>query len=378
MKFMLSTSVSNFRPYVKNAAAFGLHRLALDRVIGAVTGVRETPFISCYHRVVPDYEAAVEHAIPAMLTSTKMFEKQLEWMDVNFRIVSLGDLDAARNGTFPRKGKPLAAITFDDGYADFFWHAFPILQRKGIPSALFVVTDLVSTRELQAHDELYLLLTEARKYWKSKGRGSAHELEGTITAALGESNPLYGVRHIEFDVFNITRLILEHLSNEQLNKVLCALRQSLIVDSAKFEALHSVTWDMLRTVSAQGVTVGSHTKSHPLLAGEPMERVVSELHESKQCIEAELGSPVRHLAYPDGAFNADVVRAAESVGYESAYTICHHQKPQAHHLTVPRLVLWEKSCVTSSGAFSPDILSCQINGLFGSYRECQRDHLSSC
>src|SRR5207244_10396360 len=57
--------------------------------------------------------------------------------------------------------KPMAAVTFDDGYRDVYERAFPLLQRKGIPAAVFVVTDLVGTRHPQICDHLYLVLMQA-------------------------------------------------------------------------------------------------------------------------------------------------------------------------------------------------------------------------
>jgi len=48
----------------------------------------------------------------------------------------------------------IAAITFDDGYQDFYDHALPMLQRKGIPSAIFVMTDYAGTGQVPLHDRL--------------------------------------------------------------------------------------------------------------------------------------------------------------------------------------------------------------------------------
>ena len=44
-----------------------------------------------------------------------------------------------------RDDRPLAAVTFDDGYRDVYENAFPMLVRKGIPAAVFVVTKLIGT-----------------------------------------------------------------------------------------------------------------------------------------------------------------------------------------------------------------------------------------
>jgi len=56
-----------------------------------------------------------------------------------FEIVSLrAALDAAEQG---RDVSRLACLTFDDGYRDFYTHAFPVLQRLDAPATVFLVSD---------------------------------------------------------------------------------------------------------------------------------------------------------------------------------------------------------------------------------------------
>src|SRR5580765_5910997 len=47
-----------------------------------------------------------------------------------------------------------AAITIDDGYADFHDVAWPILRRRKIPATVFVVTDFVDRRRWIWTDKL--------------------------------------------------------------------------------------------------------------------------------------------------------------------------------------------------------------------------------
>jgi peptidoglycan/xylan/chitin deacetylase (PgdA/CDA1 family) len=48
--------------------------------------------------------------------------------------------------------RPLAAITFDDGYRSVFDHARPILAERGFSACCFVATGLIGTGERFAHD----------------------------------------------------------------------------------------------------------------------------------------------------------------------------------------------------------------------------------
>jgi len=372
---MLMKKNTALRPYIKNCTASLLHGLGIDKVVARKAGVSGRPFVACYHRVVSDYEEAAKNAIPALLTSTRMFEQHLNWIGKHYRVVGLDELEAARTSESLNKGKPLAAITFDDGYRDFLTQALPILESKGMPSAVFVVTDLVGTNSLQVHDELYLLLSESSKQGIVSNDAWAGYLSDMVTESLGGNASFGKTLLVGHDVFGITRVLLERLSREQIANLLVVMRRSISMDAVDLEPFLSLTWEMLRSLSRKGVTVGSHSKSHPLLSGESPASIVAELQQSRQCLEKQLGMAVNHLAYPDGAFNAEVVSAAKLAGYKNAYTICNHQSSDAPQLTVPRLVQWERSAVTVAGAFAPNILSCQVSGVFGGYRQCKRKHV---
>lgn len=43
--------------------------------------------------------------------------------------------------------KPRVALTFDDGYANFYQHVLPILERYQVPATVFVVTSLIGQTE---------------------------------------------------------------------------------------------------------------------------------------------------------------------------------------------------------------------------------------
>jgi peptidoglycan/xylan/chitin deacetylase (PgdA/CDA1 family) len=133
-------------------------------------------------------------------------------------------------------------------------------------------------------------------------------------------------------------------------------------------------WDMLGKMAQSGVTVGSHTRSHTLLATAPEPVVREELEGSRRALEQRLGAPVRHLAYPDGSFNAGTIRAVHAAGYLTACTTCGHGNEEFPQLALSRRLLWERACMDSFGQFSPAILSCEVNGVFDGRERCTYAH----
>jgi peptidoglycan/xylan/chitin deacetylase (PgdA/CDA1 family) len=80
------------------------------------------------------------------------FDRQMAYLVQHCRLVSLDDMMAAF-----RSGRQLplrsVVVTFDDGYADNYTHAFPILRKYGVPAAIFVVHDYIATTRRYPWDD---------------------------------------------------------------------------------------------------------------------------------------------------------------------------------------------------------------------------------
>jgi peptidoglycan/xylan/chitin deacetylase (PgdA/CDA1 family) len=77
-------------------------------------------------------------------------------------------------------------------------------------------------------------------------------------------------------------------------------------------------WDMLREMASQGMSIQSHTVSHPDLRGVSESRLASELADSRSAIEEVIGEPSYVLAYPSGAYDGQVIEATRAAGYVMA------------------------------------------------------------
>jgi len=137
-----------------------------------------------------------------------MLERHLDWLGRRFRFVSLDDLGARLDGSDGSRDA-IAAITFDDGYRDFYDHAFPLLMQKGIPAAVFVVTGLVDTTGVQTHDELYLLLTR-------RLADRARKPDGLAGMLRGMGIPVPGI--VPGTPYEATRALLEALPQEGVQR----------------------------------------------------------------------------------------------------------------------------------------------------------------
>lgn len=84
-----------------------------------------------------------------------------------------------------------------------------------------------------------------------------------------------------------------------------------------------VTWDMLREMRDAGMTIGSHTVTHPNVVGLWKYGLGVELLGSKNELEKELGVPVLYFAYPGGDYSKYAADSVKEYGYLNAVTTSH-------------------------------------------------------
>jgi peptidoglycan/xylan/chitin deacetylase (PgdA/CDA1 family) len=89
--------------------------------------------VLCYHSVHPS--GGIRSVTPSD------FGRQIEWLKERCEIVPFRAIRSQVRS--PTKGKPLVAVTFDDGYEDNHRYALPILAAQGVVATLFVTTGLV-------------------------------------------------------------------------------------------------------------------------------------------------------------------------------------------------------------------------------------------
>jgi peptidoglycan/xylan/chitin deacetylase (PgdA/CDA1 family) len=353
------------RRWAKAGLSWALHSTGAAAAMAGLTGVRARPLVVGYHRVVEECRAGISATLPGMVVSRGMLEQHLDWIGRRWDFVGLDELEA------PGGRRPRAAVTFDDGYSDVYENALPLLRRKGIPAAVFVVTDLVGMPCLPVYDELYLSLAGAY----ARGAAGSRAVERLLVGLNGTVGQAEGRAALGRGPYAVTSLLLDRLSHAGVREVVHELESAGSRAPAFLPELRPLGWEMLAAMRDAGIVIGSHTRTHALLTNESPERVRDELAGSRTALERRLQVPVRHFAYPDGRWSTAVLGAVEEAGYHHAYTVCPHRDAARPHLTVSRRMLWEGSCLDALGRFSGSVLGCHARGVFDLVNRCTRDHL---
>ena len=300
--------------------------LLLARQIYGGTGA-----IFCLHRIVPDGERSALPDNRALEITAESLQKMLVW--TAGRGLDVIALDQVPERLARPRGKKFACFTFDDGYRDNLTLALPVFREMGMPVAVHVAPGLID--------------------------GSASVWWYQIEAALGRAEWLdFAWRGREFrwaagsrEAFPALAKMLREETGGAREELLAAICSAAGVDAADVQRRLMMTWDEVRRLAAEPlVTIGAHTVTHPVLRllGEAEAR--AEMADSKRQLEAQLGGPVRHLAFPFGGANAVGAREfqlAKDAAFSTATTTrCANLFPaHSRHLTaLPRL--------TVSGNFS--------------------------
>jgi peptidoglycan/xylan/chitin deacetylase (PgdA/CDA1 family) len=288
-----------------------LHRTGV--LAGLVRSRRARCVVLTYHGVVT--RSRENHAyLDDNFPDVRAFDQQMAYVARHYRPVRLKDLlDCYQRGDPPPPRS--ITVTFDDGFANNYTVALPILRRYGIPCTVFLTTGLIDDPSAQLWTERAaraLILTARRSVsLRVGGRQLCFALTSPAArdhAAIVVKGALKRMPPDERD------LALEHVED------ICG-RPALQPDDAERYAF--LSWQQVRTMADAGVEFGSHTVSHPIVSTLQPAQVAAECTSSKKQIEAQINRECYSFAYPNGSaadFRPGDVDVLKSAGYRCAFT----------------------------------------------------------
>jgi peptidoglycan/xylan/chitin deacetylase (PgdA/CDA1 family) len=275
----------------------------LFRLMGGLSdGRSEGPggqaVLLAYHRILPRDRLRNFPFLEDLVTPEESFIEQMGLLAARFRVLPLEEIfRILREGG--RVAPRTIGVTFDDGYADNYHFAWPVLRRLRLPATVFLTTGHVGgARGLFWWDEV--------SRWRSAGLATV-EIEG-----LGR-RPVATLRERD-------RLLedLKHLPvDEVIHRVRAASERAGLGPVPDVEK-EFLSWDQVREMQTEGIRFGSHTASHCLLPRETAERRRAELVESRATIARETGRPCTLFCYPNGTVTEPLSREVREAGFAGA------------------------------------------------------------
>lgn len=95
----------------------------------------------------------------------------------------------------------------------------------------------------------------------------------------------------------------------------------VVSESVKGTLHGSMSAEQVRQLAREDwITIGSHSKTHPLLSRMDDAAAAGEIEDSKKYLEELLGKPVYYLSYPSGDYDLRVAGIVKQAGYRLAFT----------------------------------------------------------
>jgi peptidoglycan/xylan/chitin deacetylase (PgdA/CDA1 family) len=271
-----------------------------------------------YHGVLPEGYRPSDSFLDGNLVSAESFRQQLRWLKTNYQVVSPDDVLEwlERGGELAPRS---VLLTCDDGSLNTLTDMVPILREEGLP-CLFFVTGMSAGEvpRMLWYEELYVVLMSARS--------------GPVSfETLGIQTGLRSLPQRRSLWWKLVQELSRHEPEERdsfvreariRHKVADVGQDAKTSDDCRRRRFFLLTRTELKQLAANGMCIGAHTMSHPVLSQQSAESALKEMQESRSTLENTLGKRVWAFAYPFGdafSITSRDIQLAERAGYRCAF-----------------------------------------------------------
>lgn len=287
--------------------------------------------VVAYHRIHPPAGSDYPFNTGIMEATPEEFADQLRYLRRNLDLMSMDDFVAGLEDPSRLPARP-GLITFDDGYRDNYDIAAPLLREAGVRACFFLVTALIGTARPPWPEEVACCLKRSRT--------------AVVPSPFGPDDPPYETGPTR-RLGAVVRFLrnAKQVSHTRLQEILLFLREATGVnpqDSCTERLM--LSWDEVRRLKSQGMAIGGHTRTHPVLAGVADPALLwDEIRGCYEDIREQIGSPPGAFAYPFGteaAMTATAAREVARAGFRAAFSFVNTfaaRPPGGDRFSIPRL-----------------------------------------
>jgi peptidoglycan/xylan/chitin deacetylase (PgdA/CDA1 family) len=282
------------------------------------------PAVVTYHGVFPLGYEVRNPALDGNLVHADSLRRQLKLLTKRYHVISPEDFLRWSKGEISLSPRSIL-LTCDDALRNTLTEMLPILRDFGV-SCLFFATGASAdeTPSMLWYDELYLMLLDA----SVPGVSKPVELELleagiSVKAQAGQQKHACWWNLVErlsqFDG-EIRRGFLDRIRRQL--KLSENWRERVVQSSTLAARFLMLDRTGLRQLAAEGMTIGAHTLSHPILAQASEDLAWREISESRKVLEKVLDKSVWAFGYPFGnaaTVTGRDVQLAERAGFQCAF-----------------------------------------------------------
>jgi peptidoglycan/xylan/chitin deacetylase (PgdA/CDA1 family) len=295
---------------LRDASKAAAHHLGVLAVLRRLRR-RERSIVLRYHAVSPDTDPEPLYSGPDITIPRGLFAAQMRFLQRAYTPVPLANVvETIARGAAPAPGT--VVVTLDDGYADNFHQAFPVLRGVRIPATVSVVTETLDDGPMLWMSDLRAAVMASAKPLLRVEIGGGHEFR------LGD------VDERQRTIKELTNVLVP-VEAALRRRILATIRSELGVNGHAALTDTMLTSRQIREMHEGGVVIGAHTQTHSNMTLLTPEQARNEIAGSRDRLQAVLGAPVLDFAYPNTGgryphFNETVAAVVRDLGFRSGST----------------------------------------------------------
>lgn len=257
------------------------------------------------------------------------FRQLLRWIKECFNVLPLNE--AVRHLSEHSLPARAASITFDDGYADNFHVARPILESFGLSATFFIATGFLNGG-IMWNDRVIEAIRHCKK--------SHFDLSSLGLGILDLSTVASTQRSISALLTGI-----KHLGSQRRDEVVSNI---VAITGANPSNDLMMSSDQVIAMRQAGMQIGAHTVTHPILANLECKLAFDEIADSKRFLENLLQERIGLFAYPNGKPDQDYrmsdVDVVRKLGFDAAVTTAWGVADDTTDpMQIPRFTPWDRT-----------------------------------
>jgi peptidoglycan/xylan/chitin deacetylase (PgdA/CDA1 family) len=295
-----------------------------------------------YHRIIPR-SAGGAFLQPGLYVEPDTFERHLRFLKKHFELLPSSTLCSGNAAAAARvSGRPACVVTFDDGWADFYTNAFPLILKYQVPVTVFLPTGFIGTARRFWTERLGQLCVTAER------RGAFATLQGFVRQRFPslECAPVTAAAFKEWLIDSLKAYRIEDI------ELFLGQLEAKFPDDAFVAGRDFLTWEEIKEMQSSGlVTFGSHTENHLLLTTLSEEEICYELTASKHALLAHHLCTVSDLSFcfPNGNYNGVTISELDKAGYVYAFTTqCGWNAIAPKHFELKRVGVHQDIAITEA------------------------------
>lgn len=248
-----------------------------------------------------------------------LFKEQISFFKAKFNAVTMERVIESMNGGRELPERPLL-LTFDDGYADNYDFAFPVLKENGMQGSFYVSGKTFTDHELLDVNKIHFILAsgdslainrrlrERMDYYRGREYDypSNEELSRQYVTPKRYDGP---------ETVFIKQMLQNALPEPLRHRIASELLEEYVgVSEEVLSHELYLTRDQIRLMRAEGMHIGIHGYDHYSLGLLPADKARADIERALEVMDEFIDRDSWTMNFPYGSYNEGVLDFVKSKG----------------------------------------------------------------